>query len=276
MEPRTAPVGVSPSAIETLYLERLNDLRAYPSLYGVGIGADLSGIAPAPPLAFDTTLIFVARRHSQDMLERGYFDSTTPDGVGFLQRIAGAGLLFQSAGESVSEGGGLMPQVVLDRAGIHLVPVLVPYLPDDSLEDLLTNTDNGNHDQNLLLAVDFMGRQQRLVGVGAFDGGSAGTAYTLDMIDPVSKDPYITGAVFLNTQGTGRYELGEGLGGVRLQFRRGGKVVGTILTWDGGGYSFQAKPGRYRVTASGGPLAVPVTETVSVGAENTRLEFILP
>jgi hypothetical protein len=277
MEPRTAPVSASPGAVETLYLERLNDIRAYPGLYGGAIGVDLSDVRPAAPLAFDPTLVFVARRHSQDMLDRNYFDRTTPEGVGFLQRITSAGLLFQSAAESISEGGGLVSKVVFDRGTIRLVPTLVSYKPDDSLQDLVNDTDQPDlRDQNLLLGLDAVARQQRLVGIGFVDGGTAGTGYTLDMTNPISKDPYITGAVFRDVNGTGRYELGEGLGGVHLQFRRGGKVVGKIVTWDGGGYSFQAKPGKYRVTASGGPLAAPVTETVTVGADNARLEFILP
>jgi hypothetical protein len=268
---------VSPGAVETLYLERLNDIRAFPAVYGAAVGVELSGVRPAPPLAFDPVLVLVARRHSQDMLARGYFDSTTPEGVGFLERLAAAGLLFQSAGESVSEGGGLQQQFVPARSGIHLVSTIVPYTPDDSLQDLITDTDNSDlRDQRLLLGLNPVARQQRLIGIGFVDGGPGGTDYTLDTINPTSKDPYITGAVFRDVSGDGRYELGEGLAGVRLQLRRGSKVVGTVMTWDGGGYSFQARPGTYHVTASGGPLAAPVMETVAVGTDNARLEFVLP
>jgi hypothetical protein len=268
---------VSPGAVETLYLERLNDIRAFPALYSDTLGVDLSGVRPAPPLAFDATLVLVARRHSQDMLGRGYFDSTTPEGVGFLERLAAAGLLLQSAGESVSEGGGLQQQFAPDQTGIRLVSTITPYTPDDSLQDLINDTDNSDlRDQRLLLGIDPVARQQRLIGIGFVDGGPAGTAYTLDTIDPVGKDPSVTGAVFRDVAGDGRYELGDGLAGVRLQFRRGHKVVGTVVTWDGGGYTFQARPGTYRVTASGGPLAAPVTEMVTVGTDNVRLEFVLP
>jgi hypothetical protein len=114
------------------------------------------------------------------------------------------------------------------------------------------------------------------VGIGFVSGnGPLGNYYTIDTTAPLGKNPFVTGAVFRDANGNGRYDLGEGLGGVQLQFRQGGKVVGTIATLDAGGYSFQVKPGTYQVTARGGPLAVPVTQTVRVGKDNARLEFVI-
>jgi hypothetical protein len=114
------------------------------------------------------------------------------------------------------------------------------------------------------------------VSIGFVSGsGPLGNYYTIDTTAPLGKNPFITGAVFRDTNRNGRYDLGEGLGGVRLQFRQGGKLVGPVTTWDGGGYSFQIKPGTYQVTARGGPLAVPVTQTVHVGKDNARLEFVI-
>jgi hypothetical protein len=276
LEPRTAPVGLSPSAVETLYLERLNDARANPAAYGASIGLNLFGVAPAPPLAFDLTLVFVARLHSQDESNRGYFGHVTPEGLGPTQRVALAGLHFRNVEESISAGGG-GTMFVLDQSGPHRVSVVFPFTPDDSLADLIIdpNTPGLGHRVHLL-ALDSTSRAQRLVGIGFVTGdGPLANYYTIDTIAPVGKDAFITGAVFRDSNGNGRYDLGEGLGGVQLQFRQGGKLVGTIATWDAGGYSFRAKPGTYQVTARGGSLPAPVTEAVRVGTDNARLDFII-
>jgi hypothetical protein len=276
LEPRTTPVGISPSAVETLYLERLNDARANPAAYGASIGLNLSGVAPAPPLSFNTTLVLVARTHSQDMNDRGYFDHNTPEGIGPIQRIAMAGLRFRSAEESISAGGaGTM--TIFDKSGPHQVAALFPYTPDDSLRDLILDTVSPTLGHRThLLALDATARDQRLVGIGFVSGnGPYGNYYTIDTTAPLRKTPFITGAVFRDLNGNGRYDLGEGLGGVRLQFRQRGKLVGAMTTWDAGGYSFQAKRGTYQVTARGGPLAAPVTRTVHVGKDNARLEFVM-
>src|ERR1700681_3364044 len=88
LEDRTVPSGLAPTAVEQLFLEQLNDARANPAAYGASIGVDLSGVAPAPPLAFNPLLIEAARLHSQDMNTQGYFDHTTPQGVDPGSRIA--------------------------------------------------------------------------------------------------------------------------------------------------------------------------------------------
>ena len=56
LETRRVLSGVQPTAAEQLLLEQLNDIRANPAAYGAAIGLDLSGVAPAQPLAIDPLL----------------------------------------------------------------------------------------------------------------------------------------------------------------------------------------------------------------------------
>src|SRR6184192_1973169 len=79
LEARQLLSGFQPTPAEQLFLERLNDARGNPAAYGAAIGLDLSGVAPAPPLAFDARLVEAARRHSQDMGARDYFAHNTPE-----------------------------------------------------------------------------------------------------------------------------------------------------------------------------------------------------
>src|SRR5438105_7624568 len=81
LEPRRLLSGAAPTAAEQLLLEQLNDIRANPAAYGASINLDLSGIAPAVPLAFDPVLIEAAHQHAQDMNDRGYFSHITPEGI---------------------------------------------------------------------------------------------------------------------------------------------------------------------------------------------------
>src|SRR5207245_6722527 len=104
LETRELLSGFTPTAVEQLFLEQLNDARANPAQYGASIGLDLSAVPPAQPLAFDTRLIQAARLHSQDMNDRAYFAHVTPDGIDPGQRIANAGFVTNNWGESIAGG----------------------------------------------------------------------------------------------------------------------------------------------------------------------------
>ena len=57
LEARSLLSGYSPTAIEQLYLEELNDARFDPAAFGVSLGLDLSSVAPSQPLAMSTLLV---------------------------------------------------------------------------------------------------------------------------------------------------------------------------------------------------------------------------
>ena len=63
-----------------------------------------------PPLAGDQALAGAARRHSGDMLARGFFSHTTPDGVSAAQRLPrGYGQVLRQSGENIWMGSGQNP-----------------------------------------------------------------------------------------------------------------------------------------------------------------------
>jgi serralysin len=276
LEPRRPPAGVEPTPVEQEYLERLNDARANPAAYGAAIGLDLSGVAPAPPLAFNTALVAVARAHAQDMATRGYFAHDTPEGVTPDQRIRSTGLKVQATAESISAGGGTSFETIFGPSGpVQQIPISFPYSPEDSLRDLII--DQGVPDlghRRHLLAIDPSLKTQRLVGIGfAQGGGQPGNFYTIDTAAVKDKTSFATGVAFRDANGNGVYDAGEGLGGVRVQFKGKGSNR-TVRTWGSGGYTVALKKGTYKVTASGGGLAVPLTHTVRVGSANVRVNFV--
>ena len=93
--------------------------------------------------------------------------------------------------------------------------------------------------------------------------------YTVDSASTFDSRPFLTGVVFNDLNNNGKYDVGEGLGGVTVTI----PGVGTTTSFDSGGYSLHVNPGAYTVIASGGGLVSPVTQTVAVGTTNYRLNF---
>lgn len=244
----------APTAPEQLFLELLNSARANPAAYGASIGVDLSGVAPSQPLAFDPRLIDAARGHSIDMSVQNYFGHDTPLGVTPGQRITAAGYSWQSWGESIAAG----------PSDSDPASALSALIIDKRTPDL------GHRRQ--LLAIDATFQTLNAVGIGVVLNGSGQylNYYTIDTASAPASLPYITGVVMNDANQNGNYDLGEGLGNVTITVAG----VGSITTWDTGGYSFQVAPGTYTVTASGGALAAPITRVITVGTQNFALNFM--
>lgn len=69
-------------------------------------------------LAFDDELAAVAREHSEDMAERGYFSHTSPEGETVGDRYAAAGISCEAWGENIlyNGHGGESPEVIAERS----------------------------------------------------------------------------------------------------------------------------------------------------------------
>ncbi len=250
LEPREL-LAYPPTVAEQVFLERLNDARANPAAYGQSIGLDLAGVAPSQPLAFSTNLIQAARDHSQDMNDRRYFDHVSPSGLDPGDRMRAQGFNWMSYGESIAAG----------YPG-----------PDQTLSALIIDAgvpDLGH--RRHLLAMDAYSRDHTQVGVGIVLNGSGPYRhyYTIDSGTTPDTRRFLTGVVMNDANGNGRYDAGEGLGGVTITV----SGVGSFTTFDTGGFGIPVNAGTYTVTASGGALGGAVAQTVAVGASNVRLNF---
>jgi hypothetical protein len=253
LEPRHLPSGYQPTAAAQLFLEELNDARANPAAFGASIDVDLSAVAPAPPLAFNTQLIQAAQQHSQDMNNHAYFAHASAAGIDPGRRIRNAGFVWTSWHESIA-GGSAFPG------------------PTDALRALVTDAGIAdlNH-RDHLLAIDDVFKNQNQVGIGIVLGGTGPLRnyYTIDTAATAGTRPFLTGVVYNDANANDRYDLREGLGGVRISV----SGAGSTTTFNSGGYSIQLRPGTYTVTASGGGLSTPLIRTVTIGSTNCRLDF---
>lgn len=271
IEPRALLSGYSPTAIEQYYLEQLDDARFNPAAYGVSLGIDLSGVAPAQPLAMNELLVQAARQHSQDMIAQGYFSHDTPQGADPGDRIAATGFVADGWAESIetntesSTFGGSFPA---DFAASDARYSLSNLIVDQGVPDL-------GH-RIMLLDIGGLDQTMRQVGIGIASQDTPDGAFTerqtdttIDLAATSDTGPYLTGVVFNDAAGNGEYEPGEGLDGVTISVAG----VGSTTTMDAGGYAIPLNPGTYTVTASGGGLAGAITRTIVVGDDNVRLDF---
>jgi uncharacterized protein YkwD len=249
LEARCVMSGVQPSAVEQLFLEQLNDARANPAAYGASIGLSaIANVAPAAPLAWDARLIQAAQLHSQDMNAKNYFSHYDQAGHDPGWRETQAGYPWTDFGESIAAGYATSA---------------------DALQALITEA--GVADLGHRLHLLAMNNSDESVGIGVLQHGtgSYGNYYTIDTGNTSDTRPFLTGVVFNDANGTGRYAIGEGLSGVTITVAG----VGSVAAFNTGGYSIHVNPGTYTVTASGGQLAAPLTQIVTVGTMNTRLNF---
>lgn len=91
--------------------------------------------------------------------------------------------------------------------------------------------------------------------------------------------PIITGVVYRDMNGNGAYDYDEGLSDVRVE-ARAGSIRASRQVWSTGGYSLPISTRRalqITVTATGGDLDAPITQTVRVRPGwNSRLNFVVP
>lgn len=100
-----------------------------------------------PPIAFDNKLRDVARAHSNDMFERGYFSHYTPENLSPFDRMEDAHITYQYAGENLA----LAPSTSFAMQGLMNSP---------------------GHRANIL------NPNFHIVGIGVIDGGIYGKMYS--------------------------------------------------------------------------------------------------
>ena len=93
----------------------------------------------AEELVLDSDLSDIARRYSEEMRDRGFFNHSSPDGVTLRQRLERAGVDYSRAGENIAQAGNASNPAVLAH-------------------DLLI--DSERHRANIL------DRQYQLIGIG--------------------------------------------------------------------------------------------------------------
>jgi len=253
-----------PGPIEQLLIYELNRARNNPGRFSRenNLPVDLSGVAPQPPLAVNHHLVGSARFHAEEMAASNYFahqSAVTGDWPNKMAR----------------DSGYVLPSFYSNTANnIEALAAGTSYFTAlDPLKGLLVDEGvNPPGHRIQLLAISTFAQTHREIGTGYASNASA--TYTNYWAIQTAVSPgrnlFLTGVAYNDVNGNGRYDLGEGLGGVNVS-----NGVMTVQTNAAGGWSMPVIPGTYTVTASGGDFIGAATAVATV-TSNTEVDFILP
>jgi len=286
----TVPYSIGdPTPEEQLYVEMINRARANPvaeaQIFATATDPDVVqnydffdvnlvlmqtqfGVLPAaPPVALNAQLIAAARRHSGDMLTNSFQGHVGADGSAFDERARDAGYTFQTLGENVYANA---DSVFHGHAGFE-----VDWGPGVGGMQTPPGHRITIHDSSF-----------REVGVGVvFGNNTPPQGSQVPGARPVGPQlvtqefgtrqgatPLITGVVYFALNGNSFYDVGEGIGGVRVA---ASGTATTAETARSGGYTLPvAGNGTYTVTFSGAGLTSFSREVTVAQARNQKVDFL--
>jgi uncharacterized protein YkwD len=259
-EARTDPSGAAQFIQENI----TPDIQATLNYYGVNLSATLQAISsatPQPALAWNAQLSQAAQSHSQDMATNQFQSHTGSDGSSPTQRIEQAGYT--------------SPATVGENAYSYASSVT------DAMEAFLLDwgvSDDG-HRENIQQMGVSAEDAYRDVGIGLVTTGPGSTVgplvVTQDFASQANEQAQVVGVAFNDTQGTGFYAVGEGVGNVQVTAvnTQTGQVSST-QTWASGGYELPLSPGQYQLIASVNNQVI-ASRTISISNENIEQDFIM-
>ncbi len=252
-----------PSNLEQLIIYELNRARNNPVRFAQenNLPVDLSGVVPQPPLAVNNALVGSASFHAEEMATFNYFAHQSAVTGDFPNKMA-------------RDNGYVLPDFYPNTAnniesiaaGTFLVNAVGPLallIEDEGLEP------PGHRIQ--LLAMNSFFQTHREIGAGfAFNAAATfRNYYAIHTAVSPGNDQFLTGVAYNDANGNGRYDLGEGLGGVAVS-----DGIDTVSTNAAGGWSILVGPGTHTVTASGGGFGGVAAATVTVISKNVEIDFV--
>ncbi len=291
LEPRLLLSALNPTGQEQEMLELINRIRMNPATEIAQVVDSFSPIhSPDPyvntqltawnvsgaalqsqwatqtsqaPLAWNEALWNAARDHSQAMINANSQSHQTPGEATLLSRVQTAGYAnLQTVGENIFA----YADTVLEAHAGFVVDWGTPDVNGDGMQDDL------GHRANV------MSSTFREIGIGIIPESNPSTVVgplvvTQDFGTRYSfGDPWLLGTAWSDLDGDGRYDAGEGLGGVTVQ-AIGAAGTFTTTTLSAGAYQWQLPAGTYTVLFSGPGVTATVAKPVTVSAGNVKLDL---
>lgn len=260
---------------EQYMLELINRGRANPSAEVARLGIGLNDGVPVErtistaakqPLAPQQQLITAARLHSQDMLDRDYFDHTTKTaGTTFSQRVTNAGYIWSGVAENI----GYAAKQIEASQTVYI----------NEIHDGLIRS--SGHRENI------MAPAYEELGIGAKLGSFVApqNLVTYQFTEMVTQDfgrrnldPYITGVVYTDANNNNFYTIGESIrGGAISAVNVSTGAVFSDTIGVSGAYGFVVPAGIYTVTATftlnGVNQSFQKPGNVLVATDNVKVDF---
>ena len=258
---------LSVTAAEQEFVYLVNLARHDPVAYSAeqnlrdssGTRVTLDDAAPRGPLAVNNELFASSGFHAEEMAARNYF--------GHQSAVSGAW-----PNKMARDQGYVLPSTWSDDAN-NIESIAAGYSTTlAALNGLLI--DEGvpslGHRRHLLGMGDFYGANREIgVGYGYSPTATYRWYWAIHAARTSTADRFLTGVVYSDLDADGRYDAGEGLGGVTIA------AAGRTTTTNAqGGWSIKVPTGSYIVSASGGSFSGTATAVARIGNENTEVDFI--
>jgi hypothetical protein len=264
LESRALLAGIQMTPQEQLLIELVNRARANPVAEAARFGIDLNDDVDEDsqitedfkqPLSPNQMLITAARGHSQNMLDRDFFNHIDPlTGKGPSDRARDAGYPV-GAGENIAWFG--------TNGGF------------DRTEEVY------NRHKSLFLSsghrVNMLSGGYREIGNGILYGfyESRFAIMVTENFGSRGGDAFITGIAYTDSVTRDRfYDVGEGIDGMTVAAtRRSDGATFSTTTGPSGGYGLQVPPGAYDVRGSGSGVNGITVASVIVNGANEKVDF---
>ena len=231
--------------------------------------SEFESIGSRPPVAFDRRIWEGVNAHSLDLIARD-----AQDFLGQSQRIADAGFL---VGETGFIGHNVY-SVVEDSLFGHAAFNVDWFFSDGtSQSEQNDGMREGRPQRQLELG---LGTLTTNIGIAMVEDRNVNTqvgpwitsiSYSRPDSSADHYNQFIVGTIWTDTNADGRYNEGEGLGGVTVMPDHGEFYA---VTGDAGGFAIPVDDGAYDLRIEGGELPIPENRTVTVAGESVLLDWL--
>jgi uncharacterized protein YkwD len=229
----------------------------YFNVVGATLQSDWSTLTATAPLAWSPLLDDAAEFHSQNMIAEDAQKHVFPPGPTFDERITDAGYVWSGCAENI---------FAYSESALHGHAGFVV----DWGNDTDGMQDPPGHRNNIM---DPFWVHVGIASIVEDDGDTEVGPYvvTQDFARPrPDDDPYLVGTIWADANADGKFDGGEGFGGVTVTAV--GAATYNTTSWGAGGYQLQLPAGTYDVSVSGGEFSGRYSAQVAIAGENVKLD----
>jgi len=272
---RTNPAGEYDALVGAM--QENSDIAGALRFFGTDLGAFRQQIADIPaqaPVAWNTALATAAKTHTALMIDADTQSHRLPGEAGLLDRVKEADYTnLRAVGENI--------YAYTKSPAFGHYGFFADWGYDDedfdgnSLRSDWQTRGDGIQDpaghRNIILSATYTE-----IGISAVAEKNPATQvgpYVVTQNFGTRSDyaPQLVGVVLSDGDGDRFYDAGEGLGGITVTVSND-EGTQTTTTWDSGGYQITLDPGTYTVTFAGGTLNGVISETITMGTRNLKLD----
>lgn len=222
------------------------------------------------PVALHERLREAARGHVSDMIERSYYDKISPEGEGPFDRVISTGYQALSVGETLGF------RVSTDcEDGFEIVQMIFQDMLRSECDPLAGNQLNIFNLEATEVGIGF-----GVVALDEFGDKPANACVAVaDFSEPLESVSYFLGNIYIDRNGNGSRDPGEGISGLRVCCRLLiGSNEGDVISYSValGSYQIQVPPAFFEIHVGWDDDDI-FTETVLFGTPGNQLrDIVLP